>query len=224
MKSDDPSAKIIVRIANKAANEIGKGFEKAKFQEAEGALFEVENSLTKLLGINDKGLLNVGSADIPGFGVGVGGFPEILLTPAGRTLRQQVQALANITLKDRSGAAVTTQEFERFKTEFGIGALKTEAQLLEGLRLARAGIEQHRRNLYKGHNPDNVRVYESRSGSTSLIQNIFPETKFGDRGESAPAPKLGTPLKFDSSKTLPDNPSQAMIDARIKFLNDQGFQ
>ncbi len=226
---EDPSAKKIVQAANKRANKIGKDFETAKFRNAESALFEIEISLQGILKSDKDGRLIVGSADIPGFGAVAGTLAEIpiigkLLSPEGKALRQQVQALANITLKDRSGAAVTTPEFERFKLEFGTGQLKNEAELLEGLRLARAGIERHKQNLLKGHDADAVRVYQSRVGSSNSEFNIFPETKFGDRGESVPAPKLGTPFKFDASKNLPDNATQEMIDERIKFLKSQGFK
>lgn len=60
-----------------------------------------------------------------------------------REARQALSKLFNITLKDRSGAAVTYQELERLKTEFGQGLIKTPQQLLTAIRDARGIVESH---------------------------------------------------------------------------------
>lgn len=64
-----------------------------------------------------------------------------------RLARQDVQKLFNITLKDRSGAAVTNQELERLKAEFGKGAFKTTAQLQDAILKARQLVEAHYRGI-----------------------------------------------------------------------------
>lgn len=78
------------------------------------------------------------------------GVPDMLVRDVGnlkaqdiRQARQDVAKLFNITLKDRSGAAVTNQELERLKKEFGTGMFKAEGQLIGAIKRAREIIEAH---------------------------------------------------------------------------------
>jgi hypothetical protein len=225
----DPSAFRIVENASKGSNELAKGIEKAKVTDSHGALDVIEDSMKKLLGVSKDGKLNVGSADIPGFGLIVGGLNPIFLSAEGKILRQQVQALANIVLKDRSGAAVTTPEFERFKKEFGTGSsLKTEAELIEGLRLARIGLEKHKALLYAGSSNDSVRVYQGREGALLPKSNIFPE---GIQQSNVPSPPRVRGISasenvrsgFDPSKPISDDATQEEIELTIEYLKSIGI-
>lgn len=73
--------------------------------------------------------------------------------------RQAFQKLFNVTLKDRSGAAVTNQELERLKKEFATGAWKRPEQIIAGVNQARNIINEHYRGIISGFDPDTVRRY-----------------------------------------------------------------
>lgn len=64
--------------------------------------------------------------------------------------RQAIQKLFNITLKDRSGAAVTNQELERLKAEFGSGVFKTSQQLRDAITQAKSIIDAHYKGIAAG--------------------------------------------------------------------------
>ena len=227
LNPQDPSAKKIVQKFNKEADKVGAEIAKADIVNSDNALIEIETSLAELLGVNENGELNLGSADIPGFGVVIGGLPTLVLSEEGKLLRQQVQSLTNIVLKDRSGAAVTVPEFERFKLELGTGGFKTEAELIEGLRLARSGIERHKANLFSAHSGDAVKVFQSREGASNPRENVFPRGDLGSprsTGITPPATNLGTRATFDPSKDLLDDASPDEIRQRIEFLNKQGVR
>jgi hypothetical protein len=123
--------------------------------QAESALGEIE------------GMVNIirerGDTDLPGFGLSAA-LPDIALSDEGKALRQRVSKLFNITLKDRSGAAVTSQELERLKREFGAGALKTDNQLLDALNIYRRELEDLKKTVAAGYSPDVVREFEARGG------------------------------------------------------------
>ena len=89
--------------------------------------------------ITDKLQIDDPNADIAGFGE-TGLVPRQLLSKGGKKNRQLVQGFINITLKDRSGAAVTIPEFERFKAELGTGFFETDEQLRNGLKTARDAL------------------------------------------------------------------------------------
>jgi hypothetical protein len=76
--------------------------------------------------------------------------------------RQAFQKLFNITLKNRSGAAVTIPELERLKKEFATGAWKTPQQLIEGVNQARNVINQHYRSVSAGFAPEALETYNER--------------------------------------------------------------
>ena len=69
--------------------------------------------------------------------------PDIAVSAEAREARQDVAKLFNITLKDRSGAAVTNQELQRLKTEFGTGVIKTPEQLIDAIKKAKAIVQRH---------------------------------------------------------------------------------
>lgn len=66
-----------------------------------------------------------------------------MVPQAAQDARADVQKLFNITLKDRSGAAVTNQELERLKKEFGTGVLKEAGQLVRAIQRVREIVESH---------------------------------------------------------------------------------
>lgn len=104
-------------------------------------------------------------ADIPGYGA-TASIPDVLVSDEGKDLRQRVGTLFNMTLKDRSGAAVTSTELTRLKKEFGQGLIKTDQQLLNAIERFRGVIEAHKLTLAAGYDDDVVDVWQKRSGLT----------------------------------------------------------
>lgn len=102
--------------------------------------------------------------DIEGYGVIGGAVPDILTTEKGKRLRQNIATLFNIELKDRSGAAVTDQELQRLKDEFGSGSWKTEAQLRQGIAAYQKRLQEVIRNIEAGVDPEAAAEYVKRDG------------------------------------------------------------
>lgn len=57
--------------------------------------------------------------EVPGIGPIKGLFPAFMMSAEGKDIRSAIQGVLNVTLKDRSGAVVVDQEFERLKKEIG---------------------------------------------------------------------------------------------------------
>lgn len=85
--------------------------------------------------------------------------PDLAVPDDAKFARQAVQKLFNITLKDRSGAAVTNQEMERLKTEFGKGVLKTPQQLINAVDKAKSIIEKHYKGIAAGYGQNALDAY-----------------------------------------------------------------
>jgi hypothetical protein len=88
--------------------------------------------------------------------------PDLAVPDEVKFARQAFQKLFNITLKNRSGAAVTIPELERLKKEFATGAWKTPQQLIEGVNQARNVINQHYRSVSAGFAPEALETYNER--------------------------------------------------------------
>jgi len=136
-----------------------------------------------------------GKSDIPGYGA-TGMVPSIALSSDGKKMVNLVQGLANIQLKERSGAAVTNQEMKRFLTEFGSGKIATDEQLKIGLQRIRKAMERDMDTISRGFS-ENVRgsyqdseAYPTKSeGFTAQTQEMPKEKK--SRLEELRAKKAG---------------------------------
>lgn len=73
--------------------------------------------------------------------------PEFLKSSRGQKLSQLIQGLANVKLKERSGAAVSANELARFNGELGAGKYGTPEQLLNGLNKLRRGFNLDSKNI-----------------------------------------------------------------------------
>lgn len=85
--------------------------------------------------------------------------PDMALPSEITAGKQAFQKLFNITLKNRSGAAVTIPEFERLKAEFGSGAFKKPDQLRAALEQARTIINKHYASIASGFGKDALDAY-----------------------------------------------------------------
>lgn len=87
--------------------------------------------------------------------------PDRAVPKEARDARQDVQRLFNITLKQRSGAAVTNQELDRLKQEFGTGIIKTPDQLISAIGRMREIIENHYTGIAGGYGKDALDAYNA---------------------------------------------------------------
>lgn len=87
--------------------------------------------------------------------------PDRAVPQEARDARQDVQKLFNIVLKDRSGAAVTNQEMDRLKKEFGTGLIKTPEQLIYAVGSAKKIIESHYHGIAASFGKDALEAYNT---------------------------------------------------------------
>lgn len=127
-------------------------------------------------------MIGAAGKDLPGVGMIEGALPDVFAGDAGRDLRQEVSSLFNKTLHVRSGSAVTDQELQRLRTEFGNGAWKTEKQFKDGIRRYKERLQEAMRNLNAGSDPKAIDLYTSRGGTD--FRNFVSDAKPGE--QSAP--------------------------------------
>lgn len=113
--------------------------------------------------------------DVPGFGRMDSLVPNWAASTEALDLRQQVQSLANVVLKSRSGAAVTDNELRRFLVEAGSGKMMPEAQLVKGIRLMRQWFNAQKSNLRAGYAPGIVQSYYDNAPENAGIFDVAPQ-------------------------------------------------
>ena len=116
--------------------------------------------MSGIFNLIDKQILQT-EGDISGLG-GTGKFPAIFLSTEGLKNRQLLSQLQNITLKNRSGAAVTATEFDRLKTELGTGALSTDAQVRNALIRMKQLFDDHTKRMRAGYSDEVNALYDKR--------------------------------------------------------------
>lgn len=131
----------------KQVQQLGGALEKANLPEADAVLGAVEDSLKKTPKLAEylsgpKSLL-----------------PDMVVGNDIATGRQAFNKLFNITLKNRSGSAVTNQELDRLKQEFATGAFKTDKQLQSAVDQARNIISKHYASVSSGFGKDALDAY-----------------------------------------------------------------
>jgi len=153
--SDKNNSKIIRKgtkqeeLLEKRVTDLSEALEKSDILEMSG-----------IFNLVDKQILQT-EGDIPGLG-GTGKIPAIFLTTEGLKNRQLLSQLQNITLKNRSGAAVTATEFDRLKTELGTGALSTDAQVRNALIRMKQLFDDHTKRMRAGYSDEVNALYDKR--------------------------------------------------------------
>jgi hypothetical protein len=163
-----PGDRVAVKFQTQL-KDFGNVVEKSGISQQEFNLREVE----KLMFTEDAAGNKVAVDDIPGFGQ-TGMMPTAALSDEGKKLRQALATVQNITLKDRSGAAVTIPEFERFKKEFSQGAFQTDKALANAMLRIRRIFDQHKQSLSSGYMDNVVKAY---SGNSGISFRAFAEGK-----------------------------------------------
>lgn len=167
---------------NQQVAALGTALERANLPEADTVLRGVEEALKETPQIAD---YISGPKSIA---------PDMVLPKEITAGRQAFQKLFNITLKNRSGAAVTIPEFERLKSEFASGVWKKPEQLVEGVKQARKIITDHYRSVAAGYGPDTLKAYNEnlrQSGGSPILEV--------DASSPAPAP---APTPASSARRL----------------------
>lgn len=135
------------------ATALASSLEKSGVPQADQILSQIEGIMGKYK-----------PGDLPGYGRVQGLLPNAMLPEDAQQLRQAVAALANVQLKQRSGAAVTDQEMNRFKQELGTSAAVPEDRLRQGIASMRKLVESQKRNYAAGASPDALAAYEEGGG------------------------------------------------------------
>ena len=164
------------RFDNKQLNDLQKKF--GKYDETDSAIQGVEELLGFNLADYDPATASVGGVKVNAPGVSVPILGRINeQSPEARRFNASVQALLNITLKERSGAAVTQQELKRLYGELraGRGDLTTEQTFISTLKDFSKRLEANQRKVLGGvkgyikdeffENRERDKSYEREGGS-----------------------------------------------------------
>lgn len=138
---------------DKKVNALSTQLDKTNIPQFESLLSDIEADISRFA-----------KGDIPGYGPVAGNLPQFMLTREGQMLRQKIAQLQNLTLKDRSGAAVTNQELQRLLNEIGTGVFSTDDQLRSGLANVRRNLDAVKRNVVAGVDENTLREYQARGG------------------------------------------------------------
>ena len=171
--------------------EIRTGLEKSSIKGADEALRSLELTIADLAKKGEGG-------NLPGIGVIEGRF---YTGTQGKNLRAQLAAFSNIRLKDRSGAAVTESEFNRFQEELAGGqTTMDETALLATIDNARAALEKEKIKLINQFDPRASKAFIEQEGLAFYESPGFIKNKVG----AANIPQ-------------PQDESQVIDGVRIKF-------
>lgn len=150
--------KSIERLSSKLGNS----------QDAVNTIGEIE----KVLGFQledydaEKGTVKGKEKDLPGISVlGLGRVS--FYSGDAKKLENTMSKLFNLEIKDRSGAAVTSNELERLRDEYSNGMFNTEAEKIAGLQRYKNALYNLMVNQEAGFTPEAVAEYKNRSGVTS---------------------------------------------------------
>ena len=150
--------------------EIRTGFEKSSIKGADEALRSLELTIADLAKKGEGG-------NLPGIGVIEGRF---YTGTQGKNLRAQLAAFSNIRLKDRSGAAVTESEFNRFQEELAGGqTTMDETALLATLSKARSELEKEKVKLVNQFDPRASKAFIEQEGIAFYESPGFIKNKVG---------------------------------------------
>jgi len=125
--------------------------------------------------------------DLPGIGYDDLLKPNIAVSEEAKQVRNSFHSIRNYILKERSGAAVTVPEFERFKNEYGDKLIPlTEEGYKVGIELAYKGFVRLKSAIGASYDDSIVDAYSKKLG----IDFKLPENmKFEGKWSYDPKPK-----------------------------------
>lgn len=113
-------------------------------------------------------IINESGGNIEGVGVIQGNLPDIFVGEKGKLNKAKIARLFNITLKDRSGAAVTIPELERLKEEFGAGTFKTDKDFINAFNVYKSIVNRIINQQLIGYDPKALNTWKSRGGVSQI--------------------------------------------------------
>ena len=175
--------------------EIRKGLDQSKISEIDGALRNLETTISGIVASGE-------GENLPGIGVLEGRF---FTGSKGKILRAQLATFSNIKLKTRSGAAVTENEFDRLQNELAGGqTTKDESAFLATLVNARVELEKEKVNLLNQYDTRGTNVLIDQGGINFYESPGYMKMKVGAAG-----------IKFS------EDPSITIDGIRTKFVNEK---
>jgi hypothetical protein len=188
--------------------QITKTFKDRALDKSDRALRQIETYIASLA-------KEGGIGNLPGVGPAGGRTPGIFTSAQGKKLRSLIAGFSNLRLRERSGAAVTESELNRFMEELAGGSTATnEAVLLSALGDARAALEKEKLDVLAGFgNTKAVKRYledeaisfytvpkamEMRIGSANLPRPEVEGLNFIERDGEQLTFIGGMPYKIDS--------------------------
>jgi hypothetical protein len=134
--------------------------------------------------------------DLPGVSIpGVG--RTSFYSDKAQRLSSAAERIFNVTLKDRSGAAVTTPEMDRLRNEYMSGRFNTETQLIKAMQNYKQAALTALKNKEAGYSPDVLKNYAEAGGVTSGTFQNKKEQTVGPYGETVE--RNGKMYKWNSS-------------------------
>lgn len=128
---------------NKKVQDIAQDFNANNWNEIIFAANEVEKLIQD----------SKASGNIEGVGFIEGNLPNFLVGEEGKLNKAKIAKLFNITLKDRSGAAVTEPELLRLQEEFGKGSFTTDQDFINAFNNYKRIFNNILRQEIKGYDP-----------------------------------------------------------------------
>lgn len=157
---------------------------------------------------NNKGVLYKDGKKVDLPGVSIPGLGRVTaFSDSARELNSRIGSVFNSVLKDRSGQAITNNEMERLKNEFGSGKFNTEAELINAVKQYKIALNKELQNRQAGFDPKIVEIYSSRGGRVGL-QNMPPK-------QQPQSQKQQTVKMLDPKGNIREVPSN-QVDAAIK--------
>lgn len=147
---------------NKKVGEIQEDFNKYNWNELIFASDEIDK------------IINQGG-NIKGVGMLEGNLPNLFVGEEGKLNKAKIARLFNITLKDRSGSAVTTPELDRLKEEFGAGAFKTDTDFINAFNVYKGIINKIIKQQLAGYDPRALETWINQGGITQIGSNALRE-------------------------------------------------
>lgn len=182
LKEEDQKERNIQKLSDKIA----------PAQDMYLALRNVETALGHSLDdINiEKDSLKVGNKklDLPGTSVPLVGRVGFYSGDA-RSLENTIAKVFNVELKDRSGAAITSNELERLKDEFGRGKFNNETEMIRALKEYKRAAAEAIKNREAAFKPEVLKEYKNRGGMTSEVFNEKETTKEKKNNQTSEKPK-----------------------------------
>ena len=157
---------------DKKMEDLGDDLTRSNLPRVESALLAIEDQIkSQIESFKKDGNLD-NSEDVPGFGR-TGMVPKPILSQKGKDLRASMQKLFSLTLLDRSGTAVSSQELDRLKKEFNTTGFSTDRDLLFAIDAYRTEVDRMKDVITTGYSDDVIKDWNSRSTSYQLPSRGF---------------------------------------------------